>query len=107
MTVSDITYTKGGTAITGTPTDAGTYTAAVTVGGEKATVQYTIAQSGTCLLYTSSVQRTTMILNGNNDRQGVIKTPCLFYFGCYIDTPVSYTHLSCTASVRCRMLATR
>ena len=33
-----------------------------------------------------SVQRTTMILNGNNDRQGVIKTPCLFYFGCYIDT---------------------
>lgn len=45
--VSDITYTKDGTAITGTPTDAGTYTAAVTVGGEKATVQYTIAQSGT------------------------------------------------------------
>ena len=33
-----------------------------------------------------SVQRTTMILNGNNDRQGVIKTPCRFYFGCYIDT---------------------
>jgi len=27
-----------------------------------------------------------MILNDNNDRQGVIKTPCLFYFGCYIDT---------------------
>ena len=45
--VSEITYTKGSTAITGTPTDAGTYTAAVTVGGEKATVQYTIAQSGT------------------------------------------------------------
>lgn len=45
--VSEITYTKGGTAITGTPTDAGTYTAAVTVGGETATVQYTIAQSGT------------------------------------------------------------
>ena len=47
VTVSEITYTKDGTAITGTPTDAGTYTAAVTVGGEKATVQYTIAQSGT------------------------------------------------------------
>ena len=47
MTVSDITYTKGGTAITGTPTDAGTYTAAVTVEGQTATVQYTIAQSGT------------------------------------------------------------
>ena len=47
VAVSDITYTKDGTAITGTPTDAGTYTAAVTVGGEKATVQYTIAQSGT------------------------------------------------------------
>ena len=45
--VSDITYTKDGTAITGTPTDAGTYTAAVTVGGETAKVQYTIAQSGT------------------------------------------------------------
>ena len=47
VTVSDITYTKDGTAITGTPTDAGTYTAAVTVGGETAKVQYTIAQSGT------------------------------------------------------------
>lgn len=45
--VSDITYTKGGTAITGTPTDAGTYTAAVTVEGKTAKVQYTIAQSGT------------------------------------------------------------
>ena len=45
--VSDITYTKDGTVITGTPTDAGTYTAAVTVDGKKATVQYTIAQSGT------------------------------------------------------------
>lgn len=47
VTVSDITYTKGGTAITGTPTDAGTYTAAVTVEGQTVTVQYTIAQSGT------------------------------------------------------------
>lgn len=45
--VSEITYTKDGTVITGTPTDAGTYTAAVTVGGETAKVQYTIAQSGT------------------------------------------------------------
>lgn len=48
--VSEITYTKNtkdGTAITGTPTDAGTYTAAVTVEGKKAKVQYTIAQSGT------------------------------------------------------------
>ena len=45
--VSDITYTKDGTAITGTPTDAGTYTAAVTVEGKTAKVQYTIAQSGT------------------------------------------------------------
>lgn len=47
VTVSDITYTKDGTVITGTPTDAGTYTAAVTVEGKKAKVQYTIAQSGT------------------------------------------------------------
>lgn len=45
VSVSEIAYTKDGTAITGTPTDAGTYTAAVTVGGEKAKVQYTIAQS--------------------------------------------------------------
>mgnify|MGYP000866362196 CR=1 FL=1 len=45
--VSEITYTKDGTAITGTPTDAGTYTAAVTVDGKTAKVQYTIAQSGT------------------------------------------------------------
>ena len=45
--VSDITYTKDGADFTGTPTDAGTYTAAVTVGEETATVQYTIAQSGT------------------------------------------------------------
>ena len=47
VSVSEIAYTKDGTAITGTPTDAGTYTAAVTVGGETAKVQYTIAQSGT------------------------------------------------------------
>lgn len=45
--VSDITYTKDGADFTGTPTDAGTYTAAVTVDGKTATVQYTIAQSGT------------------------------------------------------------
>ena len=47
VTASEIAYTKNGADFTGTPTDAGTYTAAVTVGGEKATVQYTIAQSGT------------------------------------------------------------
>ena len=47
VTVSEITYTKDGTDFTGTPTDAGTYTAAVTVGGKTAKVQYTILQSGT------------------------------------------------------------
>ena len=47
VSVSEIAYTKDGTAITGTPTDAGTYTAAVTVDGKTAKVQYTIAQSGT------------------------------------------------------------
>lgn len=47
VTASDITYTKDGTAITETPTDAGTYIATVTVGGETAKVQYTILQSGT------------------------------------------------------------
>ena len=42
-----------------------------------------------------------MILNGNNDRQGVIKTPCLFYFGCYIDTLCGRTlrnRMSCAAA---------
>lgn len=47
VAVSEIAYTKNGTAITRTPTDAGTYTAAVTVEGQTAEVQYTIAQSGT------------------------------------------------------------
>ena len=47
VSVSEITYTKDGTDFTGTPTDAGTYTAAVTVDGKTAKVQYTIAQSGT------------------------------------------------------------
>lgn len=47
VSVSEIAYTKNGTAVTGTPTDAGIYTATVTVGEETATVQYTIAQSGT------------------------------------------------------------
>lgn len=43
--VSEITYTMDDIDYAGTPTDAGTYTAAVTVEGKKATVQYTIAQS--------------------------------------------------------------
>ena len=65
--VSDITYTKDGTAITGTPTDAGTYTAAVTVDGKKATVQYTIAQSGTEFSGGVTVSRPNKVYNyGDN-----------------------------------------
>ena len=47
VTVSEITYTMDDIDYAGTPTDAGTYTAAVTVEGKTAKVQYTIAQSGT------------------------------------------------------------
>lgn len=61
--VSEITYTKDGTAITGTPTDAGTYTAAVTVGGKTATVQYTIAQSGTEFSGGVTVTRSNKVYN--------------------------------------------
>ena len=67
VAVSDIAYTKNGTVITGTPTDAGTYTAAVTVGGEKATVQYTIAQSGTEFSGGVTVSRPNKVYNyGDN-----------------------------------------
>ena len=61
--VSDITYTKDGTAITGTPTDAGTYTAAVTVEGKRAKVQYTIAQSGTEFSGGVTVTRSNKVYN--------------------------------------------
>ena len=64
--VSDIAYTKGGTAITGTPTDAGTYTAAVTVEGKTAKVQYTIAQSGT--EFSGGVQGTNTYAYGESIR---------------------------------------
>ncbi len=37
-----ISYTKGGNAFTGTPTDAGTYTASITLGSATASVSYTI-----------------------------------------------------------------
>ena len=61
--VSDITYTKDGTVITGTPTDAGTYTAAVTVDGKTAKVQYTIAQSGTEFSGGVTVSRPNKVYN--------------------------------------------
>ena len=64
--VSEITYTKNtkdGTAITGTPTDAGTYTAAVTVGGKTAKVQYTILQSGTEFSGGVTVSRPNKVYN--------------------------------------------
>ena len=65
--VSEIAYTKNDTAITGTPTDAGTYTAAVTVDGKKATVQYTIAQSGTEFSGGVTVSRPNKVYNyGDN-----------------------------------------
>ena len=61
--VSEITYTKDGTDITGTPTDAGTYTAAVTVGGKTAKVQYTILQSGTEFSGGVTVSRPNKVYN--------------------------------------------
>lgn len=63
VTVSEITYTKDGTDFTGTPTDAGTYTAAVTVGGKTAKVQYTIAQSGTEFSGGVTVTRSNKVYN--------------------------------------------
>ena len=40
-----ITYTKGGTSLGAAPADAGTYTASITVGGQTASVTYTIRQA--------------------------------------------------------------
>ena len=40
-----ITYTKGGTSLEAAPADAGTYTAGITVGGQTASVTYTIRQA--------------------------------------------------------------
>nr|MBQ4456206.1 hypothetical protein [Clostridia bacterium] len=45
ITTPDIVYTKNDAAFTGTPTDAGTYTASITLGGVTASVSYTIAQA--------------------------------------------------------------
>ena len=60
-----VVYRQGGTALTATPTDAGTYTASITVGTATASVEYTIAkatmtdvsvaQTGT-MTYTGSAQ---------------------------------------------------
>jgi predicted outer membrane repeat protein len=40
-----ITYTKGGTSLGAAPADAGTYTASITVGGQTASVEYTIQRA--------------------------------------------------------------
>ena len=40
-----ITYTKGSTSLEAAPTDAGTYTASITVGGQTASVVYTIQRA--------------------------------------------------------------
>ena len=43
--VGEITYQKDGTALSAAPVDAGTYTAGITVGGQTASVTYTIRQA--------------------------------------------------------------
>lgn len=42
ITTPDIVYTKDGAAFTGTPTEAGSYTASITVEGATASVSYTV-----------------------------------------------------------------
>ena len=63
VTVSEITYTMDDIDYAGTPTDAGTYTAAVTVEGKKATVQYIILQSGTEFSGGVTVSRPNKVYN--------------------------------------------
>lgn len=43
--VGEITYQKDGSALSAAPVDAGTYTAGITVGGQTASVTYTIRQA--------------------------------------------------------------
>ena len=43
--VGEITYQKDGSALSAVPVDAGTYTAGITVGGQTASVTYTIRQA--------------------------------------------------------------
>lgn len=43
--VDEITYQKDGSALSAAPVDAGTYTAGITVGGQTASVTYTIRQA--------------------------------------------------------------
>ena len=43
--VGEITYQKDGSALSAAPVDAGTYTAGITVGGQTASVTYTIQQA--------------------------------------------------------------
>lgn len=43
--VGEITYQKDGSALSAAPVDAGTYTAGITVGGQSASVTYTIRQA--------------------------------------------------------------
>ena len=42
---TNITYTKDGQSFTGTPTDAGTYAASITVDGKTASVTWTIEKN--------------------------------------------------------------
>ena len=45
VSVGEITYQKDGSALSAAPVDAGTYTAGITVGGQTASVTYTIRQA--------------------------------------------------------------
>lgn len=45
VTAPTITYKKGDESLTAAPTDAGTYTASITLGGVTASVEYTIAKA--------------------------------------------------------------
>ena len=49
VTNPPVVYRKGGVTLDSAPTDAGTYTAGITLGGVTASVEYTIAQAATAI----------------------------------------------------------
>ncbi|MBQ7707579.1 MAG: InlB B-repeat-containing protein, partial [Lachnospiraceae bacterium] len=97
VTNPDIVYMSGDTVLSGAPTDAGTYTANITLGEATATVEYTIApaaltgvnveQSGT-LTYTGEAQTPVVTTSATAvDGQSITFTYSLTQDGTYGDMP--------------------
>ena len=103
-----VVYKQGGTALTATPTDAGTYTASITVGTATASVAYTIAkatmtdvsvaQTGT-MTYTGSAQTPQVAAAATvANNQPVTFTYSLTENGAYGDMP-SFTTVADAGTV--------